>query len=54
MNLELFENWLCEQIYDLNNPLAMIVETEIKKKQQVNKDPQKTTKDKYERFPKDH
>ena len=38
MNLEIFENWLGERICDMNNPLALIVETEIKKKQQVNKD----------------
>ena len=54
MNLEIFENWLGEQIYDMNNPLALIVETEIKKEQQANKDHQKTTKDKHQRFPKDH
>ena len=42
MNLEIFENWLGERIYDVNNPLALIVETEIKKKQQANKDHQKT------------
>ena len=54
MNLEIFENWLGERIYDMNNPLALIVETEIKKKQQTNKDYQKTTKDKYQRFPKEH
>ena len=53
MNLEILENWLGERIYDTNNPLALIVETEIKKKQQANKDQQKTTKDK-KRFPKDH
>ena len=28
----------------MNNPLALIVETDIKKKQQANKDHQKTTK----------
>ena len=53
MNLEVFENWLGERIYDVNNPLALIVETEFKKKQQANKDHQKTTKDK-QRFPKEH
>ena len=54
MNLEIFKNWLDERIYDMDNPLVLIVETEIKKKQQANKDHQKTTKDKYQRFPKDH
>ena len=54
MNLEIFENWLGERIYDMNNPLALIVETETKKKQHANKYHQKTTKDKYERFQKDH
>ena len=54
MNLEIFENWLGERIYDMNNPLALIIETEIKRKQQANKDYQKTTKDKHQRFPKDH
>ena len=38
----------------MNNPLALIVETEIKKKQQANKDHHKTTKDKHQRLPKDH
>ena len=37
----------------MNNPLAWIVETEIKKKQQVDKDHQKT-KDKHQKLPKDH
>ena len=54
MNLEIFENWLGERIYDMNNPLALIVKTEIKKKQQANNDYQKTTKDKHQRLPKDH
>ena len=54
MNLEIFENWLGERIYDMNNPLALIVEIEIKKKQQANKDHQKTTKEKHQRLPKDH
>ena len=54
MSLKLFENWLGKRIYDINNPLTLIVEAEIKKKQQVNKDHQKTTKDKYQRFPKEH
>ena len=53
MNLEIFENWLGERIHYMNNPLALIVETEIKKKQQANKDYQKTTKDKHQRFPKE-
>ena len=35
MNLETFKSWLGKQIYDMNNPLALIVEIEIKKKQQV-------------------
>ena len=43
-----------ERIYDVNNPLALIVKTEIKKKQQANKDHQKTTKDKHQRFSKEH
>ena len=42
MNLEIFQNWLGERIYDMNNPLTLIVETETKKKQQANKDHQKT------------
>ena len=54
MNLEIFENWLGERIYDMNNSLALIVENEIKKKQQANKDNQKTTKNKHQRLPKDH
>ena len=54
MNLEIFENWLGERIYYMNTPLALIVETEIKKKQQNNKDHQKTTKEKYQRLPKEH
>ena len=54
MNLKIFENWLGERIYDVNNPLALIVKTEIKKKQQANKDHQKTTKDKHQRFSKEH
>ena len=54
MNLEIFENWLDERIYDMNNSLVLIVETKIKKKQQVNKDHQKTTKGKLQRFPKDY
>ena len=54
MNLEVFDNQLGERIYDINNPLALIVETEIKRKQQANKDRQKTTKGKHQRFPKDH
>ena len=37
----------------MNNPLVLIVKTEIKRKQQANKDHQKTTKDK-QRFPKEH
>ena len=52
MNLEIFENWLDERIYDMNNSLVLIVETEIKKKQQVNKDHQKTTKDNIRDFQK--
>ena len=32
MNLELFENSFGERIYDMNNPLALIVETKIKRK----------------------
>ena len=32
MNLELFENSFGERIYDMKNPLALIVETEIKRK----------------------
>ena len=35
MNLEIFENWLGERIYVMNNSLALIVETEIKRKQQI-------------------
>ena len=54
MNLEKLENWLCERIYDMNNPLALIVETDIKTKQQANEDYHKTTKDKHQRLPKDH
>ena len=54
MNLEIFENWLGEGIYDMNNPFPLIVETEIKKKQQANKDHQKTTMVKHQRLPKDH
>ena len=54
MNLEVFDNQLGERIYDTNNPLALIGETEIKRKQQANKDRQKTIKDKHQRFPKDH
>ena len=38
----------------MSNPLALIVEIEIKKKQQANKDHQKTTKDKHQRLPKHH
>ena len=38
----------------MNNSLALIVENEIKKKQQANKDNQKTTKNKHQRLPKDH
>ena len=29
MNLEILENWLGERIYDTNNSLVLIVETEI-------------------------
>ena len=54
INLEILENWLGERIYDMNNPLVLIVETEIKKKQQANKDHQKTTMVKHQRLPKDH
>ena len=36
------------------NLFTLIVETEIKEKQQTNKDHQKTTKNKYQRFPKEH
>ena len=54
MNLEIFENWLGERIYDRNNPFALIAETKIKKKQQANKDHQKTTKKKHQRLPKGH
>ena len=52
--LEIFKNWFDEEIYYMNNPLALIVETEIKRKQQANKDHQKTTKDKHQRFPNEH
>ena len=38
----------------MNNPLALIVETEIKKKQQASKNHQKTTKGKHQRCPKEH
>ena len=31
MNLEIFENWLGEWIYNMNNPSSLNVETEIKK-----------------------
>ena len=54
INLEVFLDWLGERTYDINDPLTLIVEAGIKKKQQANKDHQKTTKDKYQRFPKDH
>ena len=54
MKLEILENWLGERIYDTNTSLVLIVETEIKRKQQANKDNQKTRKDKHQRFPKDH
>ena len=54
MKLEIFENLLGEWIYDMNNPLSLIVETEIKKKQQTNKDHQKAIKEKHQRFPKEH
>ena len=54
MNLEIFENWLDEETCDMNNPLDLIVRTEIKMKQQANKDHQKTTKDKHQRILKDH
>ena len=54
MNLEIFENQLGKRIYDINNPLALIVETEIKKKQQASKNHQKTTKGKHQRCPKEH
>ena len=42
MSLETFEIWLGERIYDMKNPLALIVETEIKREQQANKDHQRT------------
>ena len=35
MNLEVFDIWLGERIYDINNPFDLIVETEIKRKQQA-------------------
>ena len=54
MNLEILKNWLGELIYDMNNPLALIVQTEIMKKQQTNKDYQKTVKDKHQTLPKEH
>ena len=54
MNLEVFDIWLGERIYVINNPFDLIVETEIKRKQQGNKDRQKTTKGKHQRFPKNH
>ena len=38
----------------MNNPLALIVESEIKKKHQANKDHQKITKGKHQRLPKDY
>ena len=38
----------------MNNPLALIVETETKRKHQANKDHQKITKDKHQRLPKDY
>ena len=53
MNLEIFENWLGERIYNMNNALFLTVENEIKKKQQANKDHQKT-KDRNQRFPKEN
>ena len=31
MNLELFENWLGEQIYDMNNPLAILLRPRLKR-----------------------
>ena len=31
MNLAIFENWLGERVYNMNNPLALLVKTEIKK-----------------------
>ena len=54
INLEILENWLGERIYDMNNPLVLTVKTEIKKKQQANKDYQKITMVEHQRLPKDH
>ena len=54
MSLETFEIWLGERIYDMKNPLALIVETEIKRKQKANKDHQRTRKEKHPRFPKEY
>ena len=38
----------------MNNSLSLNVETEIKKKQQTNKDHPRAIKDKHQRFPKEH
>ena len=54
INLEVFLDWLGERTYDINDPVTLIVEAEIKKKQQANKVHQKTTKEKYQRLPKVH
>ena len=54
INLEIFLDWLGERTYDINEPLTLVVEAEIKKKQQANKDHQKTTKEKYQKLPKEH
>ena len=54
MNVEIFENWLAKRMYNMNNPLALIVKTEIKKKQQANRDQLKATKGKYQRLAKEH
>ena len=54
INLEIFLDWLGERTYDINDPLTLVVEAEIKKKQQANKDHQKTTKEKYQKLPKEH
>ena len=53
INLELFLDWWGERTYDINDPLTLIVEAEIKTKQ-ASKDHQKTTKEKYQKLPKEH
>ena len=54
INVEISENWLAKRMYNMNNPLALIVKTEIKKKQQANRDQLKATKGKYQRLAKEH